>query len=42
MVPTDAIARMQDVFDAAIDKLAKIREITTARETELDSTKQRP
>lgn len=40
--PTDAIARMQDVFDFAIEKSAKITQITTAQKTELDATKQRP
>lgn len=40
--PTDAIARMQDTFDMAISKSAKITEISTGKKAELDSTKQRP
>jgi hypothetical protein len=40
--PTEAIARMQDVFDMAIEKSAKITEITTGKKVELDSSKQRP
>ncbi|WP_434682251.1 hypothetical protein J3P77_22180 (plasmid) [Pseudomonas sp. R1-18] len=40
--PTDAIAKMQDTFDMAISKSAKITEISTAKKAELDSTKQRP
>lgn len=39
--PTDAIARMQDTFDMAISKSAKITEISTGKKAELDSTKQR-
>ncbi|MCQ4259899.1 hypothetical protein [Stutzerimonas stutzeri] len=38
---TEAIAKMQDVFDFAIEKSARITEITTAKKSELDSTKQR-
>ncbi|MEG5266898.1 hypothetical protein TRP66_21650 [Pseudomonas sp. JDS28PS106] len=40
--PTGAIARMQDTFDMAIEKSAKITEISTGKKAELDSTKQRP
>jgi hypothetical protein len=40
--PTDAIARMQDTFDMAIAKSAKITEISTGKKAELDATKQRP
>ncbi len=40
--PTEAIAKMQDVFDFAIEKSAKITEITSRQKAELDSTKQRP
>lgn len=40
--PTDAIAKMQDTFDMAIEKSAKITEITTGKKAELDGTKQRP
>ena len=40
--PTDAIARMQDVFDVAIEKSAKITEVTTHKKAEIDATKQRP
>ncbi|TBU89258.1 hypothetical protein [Phytopseudomonas dryadis] len=39
---TEAIAKMQDVFDFAIEKSAKITEVTTGKKAELDSTKQRP
>lgn len=38
---TEAIARMQDAFDFAIEKSAKITEVTTGKKAELDSTKQR-
>lgn len=38
---TEAIAKMQDVFDFAIEKSAKITEVTTGKKAELDSTKQR-
>jgi hypothetical protein len=38
----DAIAAMTDAFDRAIAKSAEITEITTAKKTELDATKQRP
>ncbi len=38
---TEAIAKMQDVFDFAIEKSARVTEITTAKKAELDSTKQR-
>lgn len=38
---TEAIARMQDVFDFAIEKSAKITEVATGKKAELDSTKQR-
>lgn len=37
-----AIAKMEAVFDMAIEKSAKITEITTAKKAELDATKQRP
>jgi hypothetical protein len=37
-----AIAKMEAVFDAAIEKSAKITEVSTAKKTELDATKQRP
>ncbi|MGZ9706953.1 hypothetical protein ACXX81_13125 [Pseudomonas sp. GNP013] len=39
---TDAIAKMQDTFDLAIAKSAKITELSTGKKAELDSTKQRP
>ncbi|NWA05407.1 hypothetical protein [Pseudomonas gingeri] len=39
---TDAIAKMQDTFDMAIAKSAKITELSTAKKAELDATKQRP
>lgn len=39
---TDAIAKMEDAFDRAIEKSAEITEKTTAAKTELDATKQRP
>lgn len=38
---TEAIAKMQDVFDFAIERSAKVTEITTSKKAELDSTKQR-
>jgi hypothetical protein len=38
----DAIASMQAAFDEAIEKSAKITEVTTEKKTELDATKQRP
>lgn len=37
-----ALARMEAAFDAAIEKSAKITEVTTEKKTELDATKQRP
>lgn len=37
-----AIEKMNAAFDAAIQKSAKITEITTEKKTELDATKQRP
>lgn len=37
-----SIAKMEAVFDAAIEKSAKITEVTTEKKTELDATKQRP
>ena len=37
-----AIDKMSAVFDMAIEKSAKITEITTAKKAELDATKQRP
>ncbi|MCQ2028433.1 hypothetical protein [Stutzerimonas zhaodongensis] len=37
-----AIDKMAAVFDMAIEKSAKITEITTAKKAELDATKQRP
>ncbi|MGY2290924.1 hypothetical protein ACW9H6_13840 [Pseudomonas sp. SDO528_S397] len=40
--PTDAIAKMQETFDFAIAKSAKITEISTGKKAELDATKQRP
>lgn len=40
--PTEAIARMQDVFDMAIEKSARITEISTGKKAGLDGTKQRP
>lgn len=39
---TGAIAKMQDTFDMAIAKSAKITEISTGKKAELDSSKQRP
>lgn len=38
---TEAIANMQDAFDRAIEKSAKITELTTVSKTELDASKQR-
>lgn len=38
----DAIAKMQDTFDRAIEKSSEITEKTTEAKTELDATKQRP
>lgn len=40
--PTDAIAKMQETFDLAIAKSAKITEISTGKKAEIDATKQRP
>ena len=37
-----AISQMESAFDRAIEKSAKITEITTEKKTELDATKQRP
>ena len=37
-----AIAKMEATFDMAIEKSAKITELTTAKKAELDATKQRP
>ncbi|MCF5232848.1 MULTISPECIES: hypothetical protein [unclassified Pseudomonas] len=37
-----AIAKMEATFNMAIDKSAKITEISTAKKAELDATKQRP
>lgn len=37
-----AIAKMEEAFNRAIEKSAKITEITTEKKTELDATKQRP
>ncbi|MGY2287572.1 hypothetical protein [Pseudomonas gingeri] len=37
-----AIAKMQATFDMAIEKSAKITELSTAKKAELDATKQRP
>jgi hypothetical protein len=37
-----AIDKMQATFDMAIEKSAKITEISTAKKAELDATKQRP
>ncbi|EPM58663.1 hypothetical protein A264_15541 [Pseudomonas syringae pv. actinidiae ICMP 19071] len=37
-----AIEKMSATFDMAIEKSAKITEISTAKKTELDATKQRP
>ena len=38
----DAIAKMEATFNMAIQKSAKITEISTAKKAELDATKQRP
>jgi hypothetical protein len=38
----DAIAKMEATFNMAIEKSAKITEISTAKKAELDATKQRP
>jgi hypothetical protein len=38
----DAIAKMEATFNMAIEKSAKITELTTAKKAELDATKQRP
>ncbi|MBY5378382.1 MULTISPECIES: hypothetical protein [Rhizobium] len=37
-----AIAKMEAAFNAAIEKSAKITEVTTEKKTDLDATKQRP
>lgn len=37
-----SISKMSAVFDAAIEKSQKITEISTAKKTELDASKQRP
>ncbi|RMS11963.1 hypothetical protein ALP71_00557 [Pseudomonas coronafaciens pv. garcae] len=37
-----AIEKMSATFDMAIEKSAKITEISTAKKAELDATKQRP
>ncbi|MHC6226905.1 hypothetical protein ACYU03_19390 [Pseudomonas sp. X10] len=37
-----AIAKMEAVFNEAIEKSAKITEVSTKKKTELDATKQRP
>lgn len=37
-----AIAKMEATFNMAIEKSAKITEISTAKKAELDATKQRP
>jgi hypothetical protein len=37
-----AIDKMSATFDMAIEKSAKITEITTQKKAELDATKQRP
>lgn len=37
-----AIAKMESTFNMAIEKSAKITEISTAKKAELDATKQRP
>jgi hypothetical protein len=37
-----AIAKMEATFNMAIEKSAKITELTTAKKAELDATKQRP
>ena len=38
---TEALAKMQDTFDMAIEKSAKITEVTTGKKAEIDATKQR-
>lgn len=38
----EAIARMEEVFNYAIEKSSVITEISTGKKAELDSTKQRP
>ncbi|RJE89477.1 hypothetical protein [Paracoccus onubensis] len=38
----DAIAKMEDAFDRAIEKSSEITEKTTIAKTELDASKQRP
>lgn len=37
-----AIAQMEATFNMAIEKSAKITELSTAKKAELDATKQRP
>ena len=37
-----AIEKMSATFDMAIEKSAKITEVTTQKKAELDATKQRP
>lgn len=37
-----SIAKMEAAFDRAIEKSAKITEVTTEKKTELDASKQRP
>ena len=37
-----AIAKMEATFNMAIEKSAKITELSTAKKAELDATKQRP
>ncbi|MFB4392320.1 MULTISPECIES: hypothetical protein [unclassified Pseudomonas] len=37
-----SIAKMEATFNMAIEKSAKITEVTTAKKAELDATKQRP
>lgn len=38
----DAIARMEAAFDKAIEKSARVTEITTEKKADLDASKQRP
>lgn len=38
----DSIARMEAAFDKAIEKSARITEITTEKKADLDASKQRP
>lgn len=38
----DSIARMEAAFDKAIEKSAKVTEITTEKKADLDASKQRP